>query len=152
MTARISNEDESKRTRVDLRDTLAARVRATLDREADAAIGEKRMFGVLAFLHNGNLLGYVSAYGLTVRLAKDDQAAAQLAPFGQRCVVSGRRMPGYVLLDHSAVKTDRQLDSWLRAALDYVGSLPRREVLLRARSARPWNDGKDTMRTKIAST
>lgn len=136
MTRRISSEDRSERTRADRSEALAERVRAALGREAQGSVGEKRMFGVLAFLNNGNMLGYVSDYGLTVRLAKDDEAATRVGPSGQRCVVSGRRMPGYVLLEHSAVKTDRQLATWLRAALDYVRSLPRKKVSLGAGSER----------------
>lgn len=89
-----------------------------------ATVSERRMFGVLAFLFDGNMLCYVSDHGLTVRLARDDTAAALVGPQGDHCVVSGRRMPGYVLVEHAVLKAPSALASWLEAAIDYVATLP----------------------------
>lgn len=114
------------RTGTDPAAEMAARVRALLDGCPDGELSEKRMFGVLAFLLNGNLLCYVSKHGLTVRLARDDKAAARAGPEGERCVVPGRRMPGYVLVANSLAATKRQIQPWLGAALDYVGTLPKK--------------------------
>lgn len=111
-------------------DKLAGRVREVLAAEKIATVSERRMFGVLAFMFDGNMLCYVSEHGLTVRLARDDRAAALAGPQGERCVVSDRRMPGFVLVEHAVLTTRSALRSWLDAATDYVATLPLKSTRL----------------------
>src|SRR2546430_17474118 len=76
-------------------DVLAERLR---DRLRDAVgVHEKKMFGGLAFLTDGNMTVGVHGDDLIARIAPDDTAAA-LTEAGVRPVdITGRAMRGWVL-------------------------------------------------------
>jgi TfoX/Sxy family transcriptional regulator of competence genes len=102
---------------------LANRLRELL--AGEDAITEKRMFGGLAFLLQGNMTVAASGQGgLLVRLDPDttDQAASR-AHAGV-AVMRGREMPGWIRVGADGVKTKRQLEPWVRRSLEFVRTLP----------------------------
>ncbi len=102
-------------------ETLAERIR---DRLPDAAgINEKKMFGGLAFLTNGNMTVGVHGNDLIARIAPDDTDQA-LAECGVRPFdISGRPMRGWILVAGQALD-DGVLDSWIQRARTFVATLP----------------------------
>jgi hypothetical protein len=91
---------------------LAARMRSVLSNER--GLTEKRMFGGLAFLINGNMAVSASGQGgLMVRVepSQTDRLvrAAHAHPFEMR----GREMDGWLRVDVDGVRTKRQLETWL---------------------------------------
>jgi TfoX/Sxy family transcriptional regulator of competence genes len=104
---------------------LANRVRALL---VDATeLTEKRMFGGLAFLVNGNMS--VSASGRGGLLVRVDPAEtrgllrrAHVHAFEMR----GREMDGWLRVDEEGLRTKRQLETWVARGVDYAASLPPR--------------------------
>ncbi len=103
-------------------DSLADRVRDGLARERD--IVEKKLFGGLGFLLNGNLLVCVWKDALIVRLgpeqAEDALQELHVRPFD----VTGRPMKGWVMVESDGVEDDDSLAVWIGRAIRFVQSLP----------------------------
>ncbi len=102
---------------------LAARIRELLG--PLRGVDEKRMFGGLAFLINGNMSVAVSRQGgLMVRVPPDDTekllARAHVSPM----VMAGREVRGWLRVDADGVKTKRQLTGWVTRGIDYARALP----------------------------
>ena len=104
-------------------ETLAGRIRQRLSRRQNVA--EKKMFGGVGFLLNGNLLVGVWKDALVVRLGKDEGEAALLEPYVKEFDITGRAMKGWVLVAPAGVEDD-QLSVWIQRALKFVGKLPRK--------------------------
>ena len=101
---------------------LAERIRELVS--AEHGIEEKRMFGGLAFLINGNMSVAASGQGgLLVRVPPEESdKLAQRRHVGPM-VMSGREMRGWLRVDADGVKTKRQLQSWVTRAVAYAKSL-----------------------------
>jgi TfoX/Sxy family transcriptional regulator of competence genes len=101
---------------------LAQRVRKQLSRRA--GLIEKKMFGGLAFLINGNMSVGVHSNELIVRIAPDETDAL-LREKGVRVFdITGRPMKGWLLVAGSELKDDASLAKWARRGADYASSLP----------------------------
>jgi hypothetical protein len=87
-------------------------------------VSERRMFGGLAFMLDGNMLcGTYRDRGM-YRVGKANAAAALALPHVRPMAMTGRPMPGLVEADREAI-TDPELRGRLLAlALDFVGALP----------------------------
>ncbi len=82
------------------------------------------MFGGLAFLVNGNMSVVVSSKGgLMVRVPREDTEKLLARGHVSPMEMAGREMRGWVRVAADGVKTKRQLQSWVRAGVDYAGSL-----------------------------
>jgi hypothetical protein len=101
---------------------LAERVRDALRRER--GIREKRMFGGLAFLLDGNLLVGVWTSSLVVRLGFEQASEALREPHVAPFAPSGRPMRGWVIVEADGLEHDRQLVAWIDRAAAFVRTLP----------------------------
>jgi TfoX/Sxy family transcriptional regulator of competence genes len=102
---------------------LAERVRELLAERRD--IREKRMFGGLSFLRDGQLFVGVRKTDLMVRVGPEQFAAACRRPHVQPMVFA--RMPklvGYVLVAPEGVDFDDDLRSWIDLATQFAATLP----------------------------
>lgn len=102
---------------------LANQVRELLG--GQPGIDEKRMFGGLAFLVNGNMSVAVSGQGgLLVRVPREDTdklaGRAHVSPM----VMAGREARGWLRVEPAGVQTKRQLHSWVKRGVDHARSLP----------------------------
>lgn len=103
-------------------ETLAERVREALGRRKD--VTEKRMFGGVCFLLNGNVLVGVWKDSLIVRLGPDRGEAALLEPHVREMDVTGRPMKGWVMVETEGIEEDEHLGEWVRDAMAFVETLP----------------------------
>jgi TfoX/Sxy family transcriptional regulator of competence genes len=87
-------------------------------------VSEKRMFGGVTFLLNGNMLCCASKKGLMVRVGKDAEPQALANAMAKRCDGGGHPMPGFISIEPAGISQDNALESWLQMALTYVGTLP----------------------------
>lgn len=101
---------------------LAARIRGRLARQA--GVSEKKMFGGLAFLLNGNMCCGVHKREMIVRLDPGRLAEALAQPHTRIFDLSGRPMKGWILVKPAGVADDKALSGWLRLAVSYAVSLP----------------------------
>jgi TfoX/Sxy family transcriptional regulator of competence genes len=103
-------------------EVLAERIRDALARKR--AIQEKKMFGGIGFLLNGNLLVGVWKESLIVRLGPDEGEEALTEPHVKEFDITGRAMKGWVLVEPQGVEDDEQLRAWIQRAVKFVGKLP----------------------------
>jgi TfoX/Sxy family transcriptional regulator of competence genes len=102
---------------------LANRIRELLGPQK--GIEEKRMFGGLAFLVNGNMSVAVSRQGgLMVRVWPDDTEKLLRRAHVSPMVMAGREARGWLRVDADGVQTKRQLQSWVAKGVGYARSLP----------------------------
>ncbi len=104
-------------------EVLADRIRELVATES--GLTEKKMFGGLAFLINGNMAVAASGQGgLMVRVdpATTDEllATTKARPFEMR----GRSMQGWLRVDVEHLRTKRQLSTWVRRGTSFARSLP----------------------------
>jgi TfoX/Sxy family transcriptional regulator of competence genes len=102
---------------------LANRVRELL--ASERGVEEKRMFGGLAFLINGNMSVAVSGQGgLMVRVPPDDTEKLLERDHVSPMVMAGRETRGWLRVAVEGVKTKRQLSSWVTRGVGYARGLP----------------------------
>jgi TfoX/Sxy family transcriptional regulator of competence genes len=102
---------------------LANRIRELLAPER--GVEEKRMFGGLAFLINGNMSVAASGQGgLLVRVGPDDTDKLLGRDHVNPMVMAGREARGWLRVAAQGVKTKRQLQSWVTRGVGYARTLP----------------------------
>ena len=103
---------------------LAQRIRKRL--AGQKGLTEKKMFGGLAFLLNGNMCCGVHRRELIVRLepARTDAALAELHT--RIFDLSGRPMKGWILVELLGLADEPSLAKWLRLGTNYAASLPKK--------------------------
>jgi TfoX/Sxy family transcriptional regulator of competence genes len=103
-------------------EALATRVRPLL---ADVeGVVEKRMFGGLAFLVQGNMSVGVHGTELIVRVEPADTDEALRQPGVRLFDLTGRPMKGWILVSHEALGPGKALASWVTRGVAYARSLP----------------------------
>lgn len=101
---------------------LAARLRAVLDREP--GISERKMFGGLAFMANGNMACGTLGSDLMVRVGPDLYEDALARPHAGPMDFTGRPMRGMVTVKAKGIASDADLKAWTNIALGFVRTLP----------------------------
>ncbi len=112
-----------------LAETLRARLAVALKPPA-APLEEKRMFGGMCFLLNGNMLCGAGKNGYMIRTDRADAAKAESLPGGSPVVMNGRAMAGFYWVDPEACDA-KALRRWLALAIAYVGALPAKAVKIK---------------------
>src|SRR5213076_1030968 len=102
----------------------AARIRKALARKR--GVKEKKMFGGVGFLLNGNMLVGVWKDSLIVRLGPEEGDEALREPHVKEFDITGRAMKGWVLVAPEGVKKDEHLSEWIQRAVKFVRKLPRK--------------------------
>jgi TfoX/Sxy family transcriptional regulator of competence genes len=102
---------------------LANRLRELVSDED--GVTEKKMFGGLAFLIDGNMAVSASGQGgLLLRCDPDETDALVAKPHAERFVMRGRAMDGWLRIDPAGVGTKRELERWVGVGVAYARSLP----------------------------
>jgi TfoX/Sxy family transcriptional regulator of competence genes len=102
---------------------LANRIRELI--AGEDGVTERKMFGGLAFLINGNMSVAASGHGgLLLRVDPEETDALTARAHARPFVMRGRAMQGWLRVDAEGVKTKRQLESWVRRGVGYARSLP----------------------------
>ena len=102
---------------------LANRIRELIGTEP--GLTERRMFGGLAFLINGNMSVSASGQGgLLLRVEPEATDRLVEARHAEPFVMRGRAMQGWLRLAPEGVRTKRELERWVRRGVDYARSLP----------------------------
>ena len=102
---------------------LAGRIRDLI--AGEAGVAEKKMFGGLAFLVGGNMAIAASGQGgLLVRVDPESTGALVAEPHARRFEMRGREMDGWLRVDADGVRTERELEPWVRRGVAYARSLP----------------------------
>ena len=84
---------------------------------------ERKMFGGIAFMLNGNMCFGVTNDDLMVRVGADGLEDALDQPHARPMDFTGRPMKGFVFVDARAVG-DRVLRQWIQRGVTFAESLP----------------------------
>lgn len=102
---------------------LADRVRELV--ASERGVEEKKMFGGLAFLINGNMSVVVSSKGgLMVRVPRDDTERLLARDHVEPMIMAGRETRGWLRVSVDGITTKRQLSPWVTRGVEYAKSLP----------------------------
>jgi TfoX/Sxy family transcriptional regulator of competence genes len=104
-------------------ESLAIRIRDLLADERK--VTEKRMFGGLAFLVNGNMSVAAShTGGLLVRVEPEETDACLAKPHVALMEMGGRTMNGWITVAPEGLKTKRELAAWVKRGVALAKTLP----------------------------
>lgn len=103
-------------------EVLAGRIRDEV--QQTTGITEKRMFGGVCFLLNGNMLVGVWKDSLIARVGTDASPAALKQLHVNPMDITGKPMKGWLLIDPEGIRTDRSLRGWIKQSIAFVGTLP----------------------------
>jgi TfoX/Sxy family transcriptional regulator of competence genes len=104
-------------------EAFADRVRERVGREP--GIAERRMFGGLAMMVDGNMAVVVRGVGgLMVRVDPAESEQLQTGLGVQAAVMRGRPLRGWITVDPSACAKDVDLGRWVDRGVRYARSLP----------------------------
>ena len=105
-------------------ENLAERLRQTLKRRK--GVTERKMFGGLAFLLNGNMCCGVVEKNVVLRLGKEGADRALDERHVREMDFTGTPIASMVYLRPAGYKTDDDLKRWVKRAVDYTKTLPAR--------------------------
>ena len=106
-------------------DELAERIRDLLPPRVHCL--EKRMFGGIAFMHQGNMLVAPLKDGsMLARVGKEGMEEALALPGAGIMDMGGRSMGGFVVVSGDALEDDDDLGQWLQRCLRFVQTLPQK--------------------------
>ena len=102
---------------------LASRLRSLV--AGEPGLGERRMFGGLAFLINGNMSVAASGQGgILVRVDPGDSDRLVASSTATPMVMRGRAMHGWLRVDAQDVQDDGELERWVELGVAFARSLP----------------------------
>ena len=104
-------------------DEGSAQIMADALAETDG-ISQKKMFGGLCFLLNGNMLCGVHKDGGMFRVGKANEETALSVEGARPLGFTGRKMGGMVEITDACIADDDQRAELMQLALDFVASLP----------------------------
>jgi TfoX N-terminal domain len=101
---------------------LAERMRGVIG--VRDGVTERRMFGGIVWMVNGNIAVGAFGEGLLVRLAPADADAALAEPHVGPMEFGGRRMRAFLTVHADGVEDDVELARWIDAGAAHAASLP----------------------------
>jgi len=103
-------------------EVLAERVREALGRRP--SVTERKMFGGLCFMVDGNMCVGIVGDELMVRVGPDGWPEALVQPHTREMDFTGKSMRGMVFVSGEGLSEDSDLDRWVEWGNDYARSLP----------------------------
>ncbi len=85
---------------------------------------EKKMFGGVGFLIQGNMACGVNGDELIVRVGPQQDQAALSRPHTRPFDMTGRPMQGWVMVAPAGVNTDDELQAWIELGVEFAKTLP----------------------------
>jgi len=101
---------------------LADRIRELIGEEPGSS--EKKMFGGLAFLVNGNMAVAASGQGGILLRVDPDESETLVSEHVQPAVMRGRPMAGWLRIDTDHLGAESELARWVGLGVAYARSLP----------------------------
>jgi TfoX/Sxy family transcriptional regulator of competence genes len=105
---------------------LAERLRSVL--KAYPPMVEKKMFGGIGFMINGNMACGLQGDDLLVRVGAENDATALTQPHVRPFMpMPGKPSVGWVLVAPEGTSTDQDLERWVNLGYKYASSLPEKK-------------------------
>ena len=104
---------------------LAEKIRISL--KGKHGITEKKMFGGLCFLHNGNMLcGVDNKCQLMVRVGAHNYANALKSKHAREMDFTGKSLKGMIYVDTEGTRTQTSVAKWIKMGLDFTATLAKK--------------------------
>ena len=100
---------------------LAKRIRSEL---SGIPYVEKKMFGGVGFLLNGNMACGVNKGNLIVRVGPEKHAIFLNKPHAKPFDLTGRPMKGWLMVAPEGYETANQLSAWIKEGVEFALTLP----------------------------
>lgn len=101
---------------------LAVRIEAVLHGQAD--FSQRKMFGGIAFMRNGNMCVGVHKDHLIVRLDPESAESLLDQPGVEPANITGRPMKGWLMVAPGVLDDNAALTGWIERAASFVATLP----------------------------
>ena len=101
---------------------LAQRIRECLTDQPDLV--EKKMFGGIGFMAQGNMVCGVLNDSLIVRVGPESYPEALAQPHAKEFDFTGRPMTGWVMVGVQGYEADASMENWINLGITYALSLP----------------------------
>jgi TfoX/Sxy family transcriptional regulator of competence genes len=112
----------SRRITVAYNEELLERIRRVVDERKD--VTEKKMFGGVAFMANGNMACGPHGDNLIVRIGAEAAAEAMKQPHVKPMDFTGRVMSTFATIEPAGVRTEAQLRRWVEMSIAYAAAQP----------------------------
>jgi TfoX/Sxy family transcriptional regulator of competence genes len=103
---------------------LAKRVDAALEKLNPPKLVDKKMFGGIGFMVQGNMACGVIDERLIVRVGKEAYEEALAKPGTRLFDITGRPMSGWVMVEAEVLESDAALAGWVEQGVRFALSLP----------------------------
>ena len=100
---------------------LAQRIRSQLNGHPFV---EKKMFGGVGFMLNGNMACGVNKDNLIVRVDPEKHSALLKKPHAKPFDLTGKPMKGWLVVEADGFRTDKQLNAWVKEGIEFASTLP----------------------------
>lgn len=100
---------------------LAERIRAEL---GEIPVVEKKMFGGVGFLLDGNMAVGVHKESMIVRIDPEKQDKLLKKPGAKIFDITGKPMKGWLMVEPEGCKSKKQLSAWVKEGLEFAVTLP----------------------------
>ena len=101
---------------------LAKRIRRALS--GREGLSEKKMFGGIAFMLNGNMCCGIVGDELMLRVGRERFEETLARPHARPMDFTGRPMKGMVYVGPEGIQSDAGLAAWLGRGIDFAATLP----------------------------
>ena len=101
---------------------LAQRIRELL--EGEPGFQEKKMYGGLCFLLQGNMTCGIIKDDLIVRVGTEKYEEDLKRPHTRKFDITGKPMKGWVMVAWEGYEADEDLSAWIEQGVHYALSLP----------------------------
>ena len=103
-------------------ENLLSRIREVLAERDD--IVEKKMFGGISFMLQGNFACGLNKDNLVVRVGPEQYEETLTHPHAREMDFTGRPMKGWVYVASEGYESDKDLSQWVQLGIDFALSLP----------------------------
>lgn len=103
-------------------DPLNGRIRQILS--SRRRISERKMFGGVCFMINGNMCVGTWKGSLIVRLDRKNHDKTLAEPHTRPADMNGRTMKGWALVEPAGIESENDLTAWVNRAATFAESLP----------------------------
>lgn len=108
-------------------ETLGHRLRVAMEAECPSdTLTEKRLFGGLGMMVNGNMACGIVGYNLMVRVGPEAHDECVALPHAGPMDFTGRPMKGFLYIYPEGVATSRELRTWVKRGVHFARSLPKK--------------------------
>ncbi|MDP2206487.1 MAG: TfoX/Sxy family protein [Alphaproteobacteria bacterium] len=91
---------------------------------SNPGMNEKKMFGGIGWLLNGNMCVGVYKDWLIIRIGQKQADALSEVPYVKPMDITGKPMKGWAMVSPKGYESDKNLERYVKIALSFVNDLP----------------------------